>query len=251
MKNTSFVKLKLLTRFDELIANGKAINEDITYEQKTEYDGSGYLFGLQQSKTYTYEHGWDTKRYFKWKVDCLTIFDLVVPRSGRLWDQVEQFYNSEENKDSLLACIGILESVRDNFELGMFDSLLIQVEAEVSADYLDQAERLLNDDVNGRYEHIPAAVLVGAVLEKNLRELCQRQQPPVEVIDSKGGLLTLNPLIDNIKKAGVITELKAKQLRAWTDIRNKAAHGHFEQFNRGDVEQMVTGVTKFLADYMK
>jgi hypothetical protein len=42
---------------------------------------------------------------------------------------------------------------------------------------------------------------------------------------------TSNPLIDDLKKAGVFNELKARQLRAWADIHNKAAHGEFGQFH--------------------
>ena len=60
----------------------------------------------------------------------------------------------------------------------------------------------------------------------------------------------LNALIDNLKNAGLYNELKAKQLRAWADIRNAAAHGKFGDFNRKDMEEMLKGVQNFLADYM-
>ena len=60
----------------------------------------------------------------------------------------------------------------------------------------------------------------------------------------------LNPLIDPLKKAGVYNEMKAKQLRAWVDIRNHAAHGEFSESKRADVEQMIQGINTFLADYM-
>jgi uncharacterized protein YutE (UPF0331/DUF86 family) len=60
----------------------------------------------------------------------------------------------------------------------------------------------------------------------------------------------MNRLIDELKRNGIFNELKAKQLRAWADIRNKAAHGDFEQFNRSDVKMMLSGVENFLADYL-
>ena len=53
-----------------------------------------------------------------------------------------------------------------------------------------------------------------------------------------------------LKKAGVFNELRAKQLRAWADVRNNAAHGEFDQFQRADVEQMIQGISNFLADYL-
>ena len=49
------------------------------------------------------------------------------------------------------------------------------------------------------------------------------------------------------KKRKVFNELTAKQLRSWADIRNSAAHGKFEEFNRSQVESMVSGVLDFLA----
>jgi hypothetical protein len=62
--------------------------------------------------------------------------------------------------------------------------------------------------------------------------------------------LTLNPLIEELKKAGVFNELKAQQLCSWADIRNAAAHGKFDDFNRLDVEIMIEGVKDFLGTYM-
>lgn len=60
----------------------------------------------------------------------------------------------------------------------------------------------------------------------------------------------MNPLIDELKSAGVFNELKAKQLRGWADIRNAAAHGESEKFKRTDVEAMIPGVANFLADHL-
>ena len=99
-----------------------------------------------------------------------------------------------------------------------------------------------------------AAVLTGAVLEKSLRTLCDQQNPPILTFKTttkgKSEPLTLNPLIDELKKAAVFNELKAKQLRFWADSRNAAAHGEFDKFSRSDVEQMIEGVKNFLATYM-
>ena len=90
---------------------------------------------------------------------------------------------------------------------------------------------MLKNGGSGKYDHVPAAVLAGAVLEKGLRTICSQQQPEISTVSPKGEPKTMNPLIDDLKKAGVFNELKAKQLRSWADVRNKAAHGEFDQFN--------------------
>jgi hypothetical protein len=52
------------------------------------------------------------------------------------------------------------------------------------------------------------------------------------------------------KAAGAFNELQANELRAWADVRNTAAHGEFEKFNCEQVEAMVTGVGRFMAQYL-
>jgi len=115
---------------------------------------------------------------------------------------------------------------------------------------MEQAEGLMSEGQPGRFDYVPAAVLSGAVLEKTLRSLCSKQSPPIAITSAKGVRLTLNPLIDELKKGGVFNELKAKQLRSWADIRNAAAHGEFEKFNRSDVDRMIQGVSDFLATHV-
>jgi len=80
--------------------------------------------------------------------------------------------------------------------------------------------------------------------------MCEQQVPPIPTLNAKGDHKTLNPLIEDLKKAGAYNESKAKQLRAWAAVRNHAAHGEFDEFNRTDVEQLLLGVTNFLADYL-
>jgi hypothetical protein len=113
----------------------------------------------------------------------------------------------------------------------LFGNLLLEVEAEVSTDYMGQAEGLLVEGQPGKFDHVPAAVLAGAVLEKTLRTLCDQQQPPISTTRASGEQKTLNPLIDDLRKASVFNEFKAKQLRAWAAIRT-CRNGDFDQFGR-------------------
>ena len=147
--------------------------------------------------------------------------------------------------------VAFLRAIREDFAEGFLDDLGAEIEAEVAADYMGQAEQLLQEGQTGKYDHVLAAVLAGAVLEKGLRTLCGKQTAPVPTAGADGKPLMLNALIDTLKKAGAFNELVAKQLRAWADIRNKAAHGEFDQFKRDDVELMLKGVNSFLAEHLK
>ena len=144
----------------------------------------------------------------------------------------------------------LLVALKADLAGGWLDKITEQVQAEVAADYLGMANSLMSEGVQGRNEYVPAAVLAGAVLERGLRDLCGRQMPVVSTSKTNGEPKTMNPLIDDLKAAKAFNELQAKELRTWADIRNAAAHGEFEKFNRGQVEAMVPGVRRFLAQYL-
>jgi hypothetical protein len=129
-------------------------------------------------------------------------------------------------------------------------NLASEIESEITADYMGQAENLLKEGSPGKYDHVPAAVLAGAVLEKSLKTICSQLSPPEHINTQNGSPLKLNALIDALKKRDVYNELTAKQLRAWADIRNQAAHGNFEEFTKDQVGFMVSGITNFLIQYL-
>ncbi len=187
----------------------------------------------------------------EWKTNCISLLRQVLPRESVHEGLINDFRTLKNyNKSLLEVCIANLKAIKEDFEQGFLGDLILQIESENAADYMGQAEQLLAEGTTGRYDHVPAAVLSGAVLEKALRNLCIKQIPPISTIKDKGGPLNLNSLIVELKKAGVFHETKAKELTAWADIRNKAAHGEFEKFTRSDVELMIKGIENFLADYM-
>jgi len=189
-------------------------------------------------------------KFFSLRTRSLSLLNMLSMGGGhvaKLYDEVSSLSSKISEIEKLH---GILRGLQDDYESGMLEHLGRLIEVNIVADYFQQAERLLQEGHPGQHDHVPAAVLAGAVLEDALRRLCQRQTPPISTTKSNGELKTLNPLIDDLKQANVYSELKAKQLRAWADIRNAAAHGQFDDFTRSDVEQMLAGIQNFLADYL-
>ena len=183
------------------------------------------------------------------KTKALDLLEFVGSGNGALAAHSKCIRAFESKPSHARELLGTLMGLADDYRNGFLDSILRQAEAEVAADYLGQAERLLDDGQPGKHDHVPGAVLLGAVLEKSLRTLCLRQSPPV-VLDTPNEPKMMSALIDDLKKAHVFNELKAKQLRAWADIRNAAAHGEFTRFSRSDVETMKIGIAAFLAEFM-
>jgi hypothetical protein len=241
---------RYLNRFDELILEGDAIQKNVEIKPGG-YDPNqwgGYEGGKGKKMPDKVIIDWP--RLVKWKTNSISLLHQVIPIGHPHRDTFDAYTKHVKERAHLDWAISTLKGIRDDFEKGFLGDLSKAIEAEIAANYMGQAEELLKEGQRGKFDHVPAAVLAGAVLEKALRTLCERQEPKVSLVNSKGEPKTLNPLIDDLKKAGAFAETKAKQLRAWAAIRNDAAHGQFDQFVRSDVEQLVHGVNNFLAEYL-
>ncbi len=150
--------------------------------------------------------------------------------------------------ESIHRIVAVLRGVRDNYLAGMFHDLKVRIVADISADYMGQAESLLKEGTTGQYDHVPAVVLCGAVLEDRLRRWCNAQSPPFSTTKSDGSNKTLGPLIEELRKNQKFDKQVLRLLQWWADIRNHAAHGEFDKFTRKHVELMLRGVDSFLAN---
>jgi hypothetical protein len=248
MKLPDAILTKTLARFDSLTSEGRNILasaetippvvEEIGYPGAQEITKPGY------KKI-------DSEKFVEWRTKAATLLARVVPKGHVHRAATEGLTKLRASYEGLQEAVSLLRGVRDDLDKGFLDDLSTAIEADIASDYMGQAEHLLAEGQRGKFDHIPAAVLAGAVLEKALRTLCDQQEPPIPLKTNNGDFKTLCPLVDALKKAGVFNEAKAKQLRAWADIRNLAAHGEFTQFKRADVEAMISGINSFLADQLK
>lgn len=235
---------KFSLRLDALVSEGGSILADAQTVPPafavSAATGETYVTRAERKKL-------DWSRFVEWRTKAATVLTALVPANGVHRESVLHFPKLKPGVDQLGWGIAVLKAIKDDLTNGFLDALPEAIEAEISADYLGQAERLLSASGTGRYDHVPAAVLAGAVLEKHLRSLCAATDPAVPATGPKGEPKTLGPLIEDLKKVGVLNEMRAKQLRYWAGIRNHAAHGEFDQFARADVEEMLRGISNFIA----
>lgn len=138
---------------------------------------------------------------------------------------------------------GILKAIRGEIEGGWLFTIKGLVTAEVFADFLEMAEHLLESHYKD-----PAAVVTGSVLEEHLRQLCVKNG--ISVTRQKEGKdvpLKADSLNSELVKADVYTKLDQKQITAWLDLRNKAAHGKYDEYNDDQVKRMMEGIIEFMA----
>lgn len=116
------------------------------------------------------------------------------------------------------------------------------VTAEIFTDFLEMAEYFLSEGYKD-----PAAVIIGGVLEEHLRQLCQKNGIPITFDkDGKDVAIKANQLNQNLVKAGQYNKLEMKNVTAWLDLRNKAAHGKYDKYDKSQVDGMLQGVTDFI-----
>ena len=185
-----------------------------------------------------YTHYVDTATYLQWRTQVITLLRQIYPqRSSR--------------RSNFSVTVGIFRAAYEDFKNGMLNDLQTEIEGGVAVDYLQQAESLMEDGGEVDCGYIPAAVLTGSVLEKTLRTLCQKHNPPIDINNDNGKPKKAQRLLEDLRKVSLFTPVEAKQIEAWITLRNSAAHGRDSEFNKSDVASMIRGVTDFLAKYMR
>jgi hypothetical protein len=87
--------------------------------------------------------------------------------------------------------------------------------------------------------------MIGSVLEEHLRKLCDANR--LSTINAKDGKpKKADSLNAELAGLSVYDKLDLKNVTAWLDLRNKAAHGKYSDYNVDQVKTMLSGVTEFI-----
>jgi hypothetical protein len=138
---------------------------------------------------------------------------------------------------------GALKALRQSVASGYLVSAEELIHADLFSDFLEMAEHLQREGYKD-----PAAVIIGGVLEEQLRNLCVKNGIPVDFIDSKGDVKpkkaeTMNT---DLAAASVYSKGDQKNVTAWYDLRTKAAHGHYNEYTQQQVELLLQSVRDFI-----
>lgn len=139
--------------------------------------------------------------------------------------------------------VGIFKGVQNDIRTGMLADLRGLLQAQIFADFLEMAEHLLEQGYKD-----PAAVLLGAVLEDALRKVAESRS--LSTMGANGRPLTIDPINTALAKSGAYSPLIQKQITSWANLRNSAAHGRFDEYDKDQVHQMLFFVQKFSSDHL-
>lgn len=230
--NASEIKDSLLQRFKKLIDEGCQNRCKIGAES---FDGWGSDYPTKIDPSYC-----------AWMAQVESLLHEVLPPKSPVRDEIKQVQKMSQRNVAFEKAMGLLEGVKNDIESELFGLLLRSISESVAIDYFEQAKALLSDKANKSCSHVPAAVLAGAILENRLRMLCQSANPPIETKKDNGRPKKMTEMIDCLRHADIINEVLAKHLRAWSDIRNAAAHYRPNEITKKQVCAMIKGVGDFI-----
>jgi hypothetical protein len=138
---------------------------------------------------------------------------------------------------------GILRAIKTEIEEGWLDSFKGLVSGEIFTDFLEMAEHLISESYKD-----PAAVVIGSVLEEHLRQLSKKVGiDTTDIRNSRTVYKKADAMNSDLASKNVYNKLDQKTITAWLDLRNKAAHGKYSEYNLEQVKLMLQGVTEFIA----
>jgi hypothetical protein len=138
--------------------------------------------------------------------------------------------------------VGVVESLKADVDAGFLDSQRELLHGELFADFLEMSQHLLEEGYKDA-----AAVIAGSSLEAHLRQLCAKSGVDVQVRNSGGAVpKRADRLNAELEAAGAYGKLDLKNVTAWLDLRNKAAHGRYGEYEVGQVALLIAGVRDFI-----
>ena len=180
----------------------------------------------------------DAGLFQQWRTSSLAFLNTLP--SEYIYSSEFEEHCKDSGYDDAEQGVAILCAAKEDIEGGYLQKVETLVSASVFSDFLEMAEHLLN---NGYKD--PTASLIGAVLEDGLRRICINNGITLK---TKEDISSLN---QKLAQKQVYNPLQQKQIQVWNDIRNNADHGRFDQYNQGDVVDMLKGVRGFLSNHLK
>ncbi len=177
----------------------------------------------------------DVQLATQWLTSCSSLFERVFGNPSVHYKSLQQQFKDYPKWPNVEAAFGVLLAAIDDYHSGALFDVKQLIEAKLFDNFLEQAEHLT---ASGYYH--AGAVIAGSVLEDGLRKICIKNSIH----------LTSNPKLDwmnsECAKHKIYNKLTQKKITAIADLRNSAAHGKWNKFDKKNVEDMLRDVRDFM-----
>ena len=217
------IEEKIVNRIDELLKKGNVVLATVKQPNPD-------VFSLSTL---------DSGTFAEWRTQTLNFLINLLGRDHVYTQEFEKKVGVEYRGHVEIGQ-GILRAVREDVLGGYLTNVRTLISAEVFTDFLEMVAHLLEN----KYKD-PAASLCGAVLEDGLRRIASHSGLQIK---SKEDLNSLN---QKCADGGIYNRLIQKKIQVWSDIRNNADHGKFNEYSEKDVRDMHSGVSQILTDFLR
>lgn len=166
-----------------------------------------------------------------WLAAAHNVVHLAVPESsGPYRKKAERIAEGNHGfviHKAVREMAAIMDALLVDAKAGLLASVADQARAETFDDFLDHADHYLRERRKRE-----AGVIAGVVFEDSLRRICRKLGIP-----EKGQ--KLDSLISELATRGEFTPVKAKRARASADVRTKATHAQWDEFEMEDVQATI------------
>ena len=219
-------KKKFIERCEQLIREGEKLKETREFPPPSVIGTGSFV---------------DRETFHKWRSNSE---NLIVKTTGKDSSYHKDFCNNVQRSffRDLEVGVGILKGLIEDLKQNFLEKVQDLVIAEVFTDFLDTASYLLD---NGYKD--PAAFLAGTVLENGLKKIAKKNNISIQRKHGReDGIGSLNK---KLSQKQIYNELKRRSIHTWKEIRDNAAHGKFNEYNKNDVKTMVEGINGFLSEH--
>ena len=135
--------------------------------------------------------------------------------------------------------MGVVKGLKFDIDNSFLQSLIELIHGDVFSDFLDMASHL----VESGYKDA-GAVIAGSTLENHLKQLATKNG--IVTDDANGRPKKASAINVDLAKANVYEKLDSKNVTAWLDLRNKAAHGNYGEYSKEQVSLLISSIQNFI-----
>jgi len=139
--------------------------------------------------------------------------------------------------------VGVVRALKGDLEDGYLYTFSELVRGELFENLIEMAKHLVEEGYKDA-----AAVIAGASLESHLRELSKKYVVAVDYTAKNGSIKkkTAERLNQELGKSAY-SLFDQKQITAWLDLRNNAAHGNYAEYDEVQVAKLIEWVGDFIS----
>lgn len=221
---------RIIARLNELISRGEKMRTEFKNFPVTDYYGSRLSLDKREQLD-------------QWKLSCLNLIEIVSGKKSKFYEAFPRGtidYSDRTFQESMSHYLSVLRALKEELQMGLLFSAEMLISKDILNTIIEEARTLLQ----AKYKDA-AAIYCRVIIETSLKKLCDKNKITYRKKEK------LSTISNKLRKKGFLNLSEWRQVQAWTDIGNLAAHGKFNEYTEDAVKNMLDGIENFLKEKMK